>query len=228
MHMKYFSLATAIALAFPLTASAAITLIADPADYGSSPAVFTANPETNTPAARGITGTRQLRQTFQFGSTLTITSMVLSLNLTLGSTGGLDIEIFEVANVNASPMVAGGAVHSFSIPAGTALPGSAQRVQFDFTGTDVFTLNQRNTGTEGYVIQISNGDGVTTIGNLRHTNAATDVFASGKFFLETGAQSGTGIRDAGLSLTGVVPVPEPSSALLGVAALVGLTRRRRA
>lgn len=204
-----------------------ITLTADPPDYGASPAMFTLDPELYSPAQRGVAGTRQLRQTFQLSQTVDVNDIILSLAMS-GTDGGMVLNFYQVADVNASSWTPGDLIKTLSLDTNVDLPTSTARLELTLTGSDVFTLAQRDTGTEGYGIEVSNNDGISTIGNFRHSNDGTEHYLLGRFYKETGSPSGTG-RDLGVSLSGIV-VPEPATAALigfGALALVGLRRRVR-
>jgi hypothetical protein len=205
------------------TARSAIILMADAA-YGSPPNVFTIDPEGLGTAERGIAGTRHLRQTFQTSETLTVGEIVLSLN-TNGNDGGLVVNVFEVEDVNATTFTPGDLVTTLTIPTSVDIPDSMSRLGLQLTGSDAFVLPQRNTGTQGYGLEISNADDTTTIGVIRHTNSGMDEFTSGRYYTEDGGDSGNGDRDFGVALN---PVPEPTSLLLVVvgAAALGLRRSR--
>jgi hypothetical protein len=203
-------------------AHSAIILTAD-ADYGSPPTVFTIDPEGLGTAERGIAATRQLRQTFQTSGTLNVGEIVLSLN-TNGSDGGLIIDVFEVDDVNATTFTPGNLVKTLTVPTSVDIPDSMTRLGLTLTGADVFTLPQRNTGTQGYGLEISNADDTTTVGVIRHTNSGTDEFVGGRYYTETGGQSGSGNRDFGVALN---PVPEPTSLLLAVISSVAMWPFRR-
>lgn len=203
-----------------------ISLTADPPDYGASPVMFTLDPELYSPAQRGVAGTRQLRQTFQLSQTVDVNDIILSLALN-GTDGGLVLNFYQVADVNASSWTPGDLIKTLSLDTSVDLPTSSARLELSLTGSDVFTLAQRDTGTEGYGIEVSNFDGTSTIGNFRHSNDGTEHYLFGRFYKEDGSPSGTG-RDLGVSLSGVV-VPEPATAaLIGFGAFALLCLRRRA
>jgi hypothetical protein len=193
-----------------------IILSAD-AGYGSPPTVFTIDPEGLGTAERGIATTRDLRQTFQTSQSLTVGEIVLSLN-TNGMDGGIIVNVFEVDDVNATTFTPGNLVKTLTVPTTVDIPDSMSRLGLKLTDSDVFVLPQRNTGTQGYGLEISNADDTTTIGVIRHSNSGSDEFLGGRYYTETGGQSGTGNRDFGVALN---PVPEPATlllALIGVAA----------
>lgn len=223
MKTRPFIVSTAcLVLATPL-ASAAITTLADP---GYGPQTFaTLDPELYGPAARNVAATRQLRQTFQLGETITVEQIVLSLVVqSSGANGGLTLTFYEVHDVNAGSFTAGNQVHSLTIPTTDALPATTATLGIQLSGSDTFTLPQRDTGTQGYAIQVSNADGSTNVGAFRHTNDGTDNFTLGRYYDENGTPGGGGTRDLGIALN----VPEPSTFALAGLGLLGVLRRRRA
>jgi len=205
--------------------NAAIALSADP---GYAAATFlTVDPDLFSPAQRNVAADRELRQTFQLGSTIEVGRLVTGLDTQAGDSlnGGLVVSFYEVADVNAGSWSPGTLVHTFTIPTTEALPSTEFTIGFDFTGGDVFTLPQRNSGTEGYGMAISNADGSSNIGAWHHTNDGTNHYTAGIYYSEGGTPPNSA-RDMGIAL---YAVPEPSClalAGLGSLALIG-TRRRR-
>ncbi|MCA9260027.1 MAG: hypothetical protein KDA61_12535, partial [Planctomycetales bacterium] len=190
-------------------------------------------------AGRGLAADRNLRQTFQNPQTFDVQQIVLSQRVEAGGVNaGYEMRIYEVDDVNADTWTPGALVAEILFPTGSVLPvTSLSRLGFALSDADVFTLPQRNDGVMGYGIEISNGDDATTIGTIRHTNFTdvdgnlVDYYATGKFYTESGGQSGSGHRDIGLALSPSVldvPIPEPTAAALAAVGLVaGLRRRRR-
>jgi len=204
-----FLVMTAV-LVCSFTSSALVTLTADPADgYGSDPAMFTLDPELYNPAGRGVAATRQLRQTFLLDEDIDVTAITFGCTFN-GNDGGLIIDFYEVGDVNANPVDLGTLVHTITIGTEVDLPATSARLRVGLTGSDVFSLPQRNTGnTNGYAIEFSNADGSTTLGNLRHSNDGTEHYTTGRFYTESGNASGTG-RDAGVSLIAAFVSPFPN------------------
>ena len=220
---RYLIMAGAVFLLFgDRPACSAIILSAD-ASYGSPPTVFTIDPEGLGTAERGIATNRRLRQTFQTSEAFTVGEIVLSLN-TNGSDGGLIVNVFEVEDVNAATFTPGNLLKTLTVPTSVDIPDSMSRLGLRLTDADAFLLPQRNTGTQGYGLEVSNADDTTTIGVMRHTNSGTDEFTSGKYYAEDGGDSGNGDRDFGVALN---PVPEPASLVLAAIAAAALCVRRR-
>jgi hypothetical protein len=180
------------------------------APYPMDAIVFTVDPEGKDTNQRGITATRNLRQTFQNPTTFDVNQIVAGIDVDAAApTAGLQVRIFEVEDVNAAPWVAGNLVKQFIIPTVPAelATASTMRLGLTLTGSDIFTLPQRNTGNMGYGIEYSNNDGVSTFGLLRHTNTAAtdDYYPAGRYLTETGG--GNVARDTGLALAGVMSNP---------------------
>jgi hypothetical protein len=221
------------------TSDASVWITAD-APYPASPEVFTVDPEGRgmpASAGRGVAADRKLRQTFQNPVTFDVRGIVLSQDVD-NRDGGYVMSVYEVDDVNASTLAVGNLLTTITIPAGVgSLPGTSQnRLGFSLFGSDVFTLPARGTtaDTLGYAFEISNADDTTTIGTVRHTNFTdtdgnlVDYYAEGKFYTESGGQSGGGHRDIGLALFSGPIAPEPTTALLlVVGGLLGAGRRRR-
>ena len=201
----------------------AITVVADP-DYDTGAPVFSTDPEANSPASRGLAAPRQLRMSFQPTSTFDVGSIVFSLAAS-STASGIDIEIFEVADVNSTTWNPGASVATITIDQASMLT-SSQRLGVNLTDGDIFTLSE-GTGTAGYGIQFSVADGASSLGLMRHTNSGTDHYTGGVFYKEDGNISRAD-RDLGINLIAATnAVPEPSTALLGGIALLGFAALRR-
>jgi hypothetical protein len=188
------------------TASAAVTLGVDPA-IPATPAVATIDPEMFVPNQRGVSGTRQLRQTFQNPAEFIVGEIILAMDSS-GADGGLVLDFYEVADINAgtwSPL--GNAIETIMLPTTTDLPDTTSRIGFTLTESNLFTLPARNTGTEGYGIEISNVDQIANIGNMRHSNSGTNEFALGRYYDENGNAPGGGNRDLGVWLVATTAPP---------------------
>jgi hypothetical protein len=195
------------------SARGAVTLSGDPA-YPLDAVVFTVDPEGKDTNQRGITATRNLRQTFQNPMTFDVGQIVAGINVDDGgaAAAGLQVRIFEVNDVlgNWAP---GNLVKEFTFPTIPADVGMASTVRLGITlsGPDVFTLPQRNSGALGYGIEYSNNDGVGLFGLLRHTSTAAaseDYYLTGRYLTEGGG--GNANRDTGLALApapGIEPTP---------------------
>jgi len=195
--------AAAVLLATCGPAWAAVSAVGDPA-WPASPGVFTVDPLLNTNAQRGITATRNLRQTFKNAATFDVGQIVIGFDVTSQPQGGMEIRIYEVEDVNAATWTPGSLVKELVL-FGT-LPGSTQRLGFNLSGSDIFTLPARNTGTQGYGIEFSNIDDTSTTGVFFHTNvAATDLFVDGAFYREGGDTIADPPQDIGVALAAAGP-----------------------
>ena len=185
---------------------------------------------------RGLTGTRHLRQTFQSAVSFDVRGIWVSQRVSsAGTGGGYIMTIYEVADVLANPIdLTGTQVAQILIPAGPgSIPSTAsQSLGFSLTGSDVFNLAARgdiaNGDVKGYAFEVSNADDTTEIGVLGHTNdTVTDYYAGGVFYTESGSVSGAR-RDAGVGLSSVPFVPEPTSfVLISIAGSLAVLRRQR-
>lgn len=213
----------AMALVVCVSTYASIVVSADPA-YDTGSPVFTLDPELYSPAARNLAGTRQLRQTFQNSTTFDVGQIVLSL-IVQSTASGITLEVFEVDDVNASSWAPGVSVATVNVAAGDMV-SSSLRLGIALSGLDVFTLPQRDSGTEGYGIQLSVDDETTNVGAWRHSNDGTDHYTQGIYYSEGGTPPNPA-RDMGVNL---IAVPEPAT--IGLMGLCGLglfvARRYRA
>jgi MYXO-CTERM domain-containing protein len=222
----------AVAAGLSLVSLSEAGVIATPnAPFQTTAEVFTVDPFAVTRADRGLTTTRELYQTFKNPTTFDVKKIALSFRVT-NVTTGLQVKFYEVADVvPASPTniitsgSLGALIHTIALPAGT-YGTSSERLGIELTGSDIFTLPQRDAGPTGYAISISQltqPAGIVS-GNFYFSNVA-DLYVNGRAYIETGAQSGSG-RDFGVSISSA---PEPTSvviALLGLVAAWGASRRR--
>ncbi len=191
-----------LALAAPSAALGGIVLSAD-GGYDVGGALFTLDPEANSPGARGITDARELRQSFQLADSLDVEELVLSVALN-GTAGDLVLRVYQLADVTAGTWSAGTLVHSLTVPTGGTSSGANLRLSL--SGADVFFLPARNAGTTGYGIELTQSAG-GGIGSIRHSNTGSDLFAPGNYYTETGNAGSSGgspntTRDLGLSIAG--------------------------
>lgn len=183
---------------------------------GEPPAPVTSNVFTTDPGpvgtagtgARGITLTRRLRQTFKNPTTFDVGQVLLGFDT--GAAGnGLTVSFYQVDDVNADTWAPGPKIHEFQY-FGT-LPGTAGRLGFSLTGSDIFSLPARFNGTTGYGLELSNIDNVSTPGQIIHSSSAAeapDLYVDGRYFTETGA--GSNNRDFAVWLLGPDPnIPAP-------------------
>jgi MYXO-CTERM domain-containing protein len=220
---------SAVACLLLAAASQAGVIATANAPFQPGAEIFTADPYAGANANRGLTTTRELYQTFKNPADLDVKKISLSFRVT-NNTTGLQLKFYEVADTTATNIITssslGNLIHTIQLPAGT-YANSSQRLGVELTGSDIFTLPQRDAGTTGYAISISQIDqsGSVVSGNLVYTNSG-DLYANGKIYQESGAQSSPS-RDAGLSISSA---PEPTSAVfavLGLAAVWGASRRRQ-
>lgn len=143
-----------------------------------------------------------------------------------GAAGGLVLDFYEVDDVEAGAWTPGALVHTISLDTSAVIPVTSTRLQVSLAGADVFSLLQRDSGSQGYGIEISNFDDVTSVGLVRHSNDGTEHYTTGRFYKEDGNPSGTG-RDLGISLSGTI-IPEPTTfALAGLGSVALLVARKR-
>jgi len=222
--LTILSLSGAALLCCTVTSNAQVTMAADPGYAGAT--FLTLDPDLYAPAQRNVAADRELRQTFQLGSTIEVSQLVTGLDTQAGSTldGGLVISFYEVADVNAGSWSPGTLMKTFTIPTSTPLLSTEFTMGFTFSGSDIFTLPQRDTGTEGYGMTISNADGLSNVGAWHHSNDGTDNYTAGIYYSEGGSPPNAA-RDMGIAL---FAVPEPTTlALVGFGSLALLTARRR-
>ena len=214
-----------VALVACVSVSRAGIIVTSDQPYGVNKEVFTVDPHAGVNANRGFDTTRKLRQSFKNPTTFDVHKIVASVDVNK-ITGGFILEFFEVADVNVTPIVLGNLVHTLTLPPNT-YTNTSQRLGIVLNGSDIFTLPQRDAGTTGYALQISQVDtSITATGVWVFANTGADNYVNGKFYIESGAQSSAS-RDAGLALSSA---PEPSTvclALVGMAGVVGLWARRR-
>lgn len=202
------------AVATATSARAAVSVTADPA-VPASPNVVTVDPTTAATGGNiGLADVRMIRQTFKNPATFNVGTIITGFDVT-GGVGGFQISFYEVNDVNAadwaSTGVAASPLHTVAFPGN--LPGTTNRLQFNLSGPDVFSLPARNAGTQGYAVVFQTVDQVSNPGQFRHTNTATtdtDLYIDGRHYTHTGAAESGGVRDLGLWLLGPDPnLPGP-------------------
>lgn len=237
--------AAAFVMADASVSSASVAASADP-DYPAGSEVFTVDPDgrgISGSAGRGLANTRMLRQSFQNPVTFDVRGIILSQDVDNGDFG-YEMSFYEVDDVNAETFTPGNLIKTISIPAGAgSIPtNSENRLGFSLFGSDIFTLPARGDigsgDVTGYAIELSNNDPLEAgnVGNIRHTNFTDpdtmvdmDFYPAGKFYTESGGQSGRGHRDIGLALfSDPLTIPEPASLVLFSLAgsLMALKRQR--
>jgi hypothetical protein len=196
----------AILLIGASVAHSAITLTGDP-ELPATPDVFTVDPwSATTQHNRGIVDDRRLRQTFQNPTTMNVEEIYLSFDVT-GGLGGLALKFYEVDDVLASDWLPGNLIKTLTISGD--LPGNSNWLEFALTGSDIFELPARSTGTTGYGIEVSNAAYTSdNPGVLWFADDDTDYYTTGRYYTENGASNST--RDVGLALVGSTgPAPDP-------------------
>lgn len=211
------------AVALSGNAAQAVTVIGDdPTGYDiANAAVHTIDPfDTNLvdrdpPSNRGIAGDRKLRQTFQVAETINVGSIVISFDVTGGSSAGsandtgLGLRFYEVADTLAGSWLPIGQPIAEVLFLDT-LPSSDQTLTFNLGPGEVFALPAL-TGSAGYGIEISTPFASPSDGNpgvIRHSNNtdSTDFYAGGRYYVESGNASNS-YRDIGLSIIATETTP---------------------
>lgn len=212
----------------PQSASAA-TITDLLAVWPTSPDVQTVDAINNSPANRGIAGTRIDQQSFTVDSDVTVGTIYLSAanynNL------AFTISFYEtVGGVNDNPPVPGTQVGSTITvdPFGSTSSGNGN-MEISLSPSEQFTLPAL-TGGSGYMmaVQLVDTSSSTAGFNWVHSNSGTDIYTGGRYLRDDGNTTNT--RDFGLALV-AAPVPEPGSLALlaiGSSLLLAVRRRRQA
>lgn len=175
---------------------AEVSLVAD-SGYPASAAAFTLDPELHSPAARGLTNGRQLRQTFKLSQRTIVDEIVISMNMA-PSNNGMTVKIYEVSDTLSATWSPGALLKSIIFDSSVDLPDTDATLGILLTDDDIFTL-EPSLGTSGYGIEIVDGGG--SIGVIRHSNSGSDVYPDGIFYKEDGNIS-SAVRDAGIAIAG--------------------------
>ncbi|MBI1367496.1 MAG: hypothetical protein GC162_02455 [Planctomycetes bacterium] len=231
--------ATAITALLSLPTFAGITpSIGAAGAFPAAPAFKTFDPNVvGTDAERTITGTRNMPQTFQLASDITIDKIDLLFDG--GVTGALArIQIFSVADTNAASIltdynnaVTNGFLldQTFNIPTVTYDRATFQTLTLDLTGADEITL-AATSGTAGYGMTFLSPDGVEVFTWRSKTVSSHGPYAGGRFYNDTPAgANGSPTRDYAFALeaVAVAAVPTPAALPAGLALMSMMTLRRR-
>ncbi|QEG35408.1 PEP-CTERM sorting domain-containing protein [Bythopirellula goksoeyrii] len=171
-------------------------------DQAGVEGTFTLDPQQFSVAGRGISGTRQLRQSFQVAETFYVGGIILSHAHGAGQ-GGYIIDFYNVDDVTTSTWTPNGApFKTITVPNTVNVPSSSTTLEFVLSGADSFTLDARgdvgNSDNAGYGIEVSNFDESTNNGNWFHSNNGTDNYTAGRYYIENGNTSNN--RDFGFAL----------------------------
>jgi hypothetical protein len=228
----------AVVLAAPRMGLAAL-IVNEGATWPAAPTVQTFDRTAdNVTSERDARFTRDLTQTFQVPSALTLDKIYIDVEEAVGEKE-VTVRLFQVADVNAASVSEGALLVSqaYTTSAGinTADGGNDPLLvlELDFTGADQVALLP-SVGTEGYALQLKRtGAGSELDDTLQrafkwHYNnrsaTAVSIYANGRGY----AIAGGGIDAGDDFLMAIVAVPEPSRmGLAAMAAGVLFGRRRR-
>lgn len=170
-----------------------------------------------------------LAQSFSVGSAFSAEAIYLAYenDSNAYTNWNMTLTIFEVADVQATNLVAGTTVYSgsFTFPAPVGSSGSDTIARIDLTTP--LALNA-SVGTEGYALQItesSDGDFNPGFEWLRTGNTAGNVYAGGAAY-EDGITKGVGASGRDFSLA-ISSIPEPATISLFAALGGGILFMRR-
>jgi hypothetical protein len=222
-----------LVFALALSNSVHAATIANNAAWPTLPATETGDVhgDATTYSQRYLKLDRQLRQTFQVGSTFDIGKIYLSSRNYTGE--DFTIKIFEVIDVEAANWSAGAQIGStITIPMGTAFAGPSN-LEITLAAGEQFTLAQRNSGVQGYGMELQTV-GTEQALDWAHafdnaptvefpTTTYTDYSNPGRYYQESGVGQALNY-DMGLAFT-----PEPATmSLLAIGGIALIRRRRRA
>ncbi|MEN1682224.1 MAG: hypothetical protein AAGJ46_21830 [Planctomycetota bacterium] len=220
------------AIALPLGANAATITAADDGLFRTAPSVDSVIAAT---VAEGIFGddAESLTQTFQIlGADLDLRAIAVEYEYDTNSSAPdpstvfVTLELFEVADVNATELVVGTTLLTLT---GLSFPDQGQdQVEARVNLNSIIPL-VANTGTDGYGVRLSGGTNGGSRGFEWVRTGSTDnnVYPNGSAYDNDGEVFGTGgsARDFALALIGV---PEPASLTLAVGLLAaGVLGRRQ-
>lgn len=220
MNLRQQTLLTAtVGLTVCLGTSAPAATVTNGVAWPTAPAAETVdvNSLANT-SGRFIKDTRQIRQTFQTDQDIALTGIVLSFD-NYSTNLEFTIKFFEVSDIEADTWSAGNQVGStITVNTGPDTPG-ATNMLISLTAGEQFTLAQRNSGVEGYGVELESV-GTADTGSWLHAFDGTD-YAPGRYYKEDGTGQALA-NDMGIAL-----VPEPASGAMALVGLGVLAMRRR-
>jgi hypothetical protein len=191
-----------------------------PAMFGAGTADPTLAPATGNV---GLADTRKLRQTFKNHATFDIGQIVLAFDVGNG-TGGFSMSLFEVQDTLGTNY---DAVMAAATPIKTwtyfgNLPGTTNRLGFNLTDADIFTLPARGSVGDnlGYAIEFTTVDQINNPGQFKHSNTGAedlntvpptnpDLYPDGRYYIDGGGST-NGNRDYGVWFSG----PDPNIPVL--------------
>lgn len=210
-------LLTPIFASFIATAPAAVVL-APNATWPTATADFDGGTFSST-LQRGVSGTRQLRQTFQITNGFTVGEIYLKAN-TYDDDLSFQINFYNVANIGATNWTAGsqiGSTITVTAPATGAATTGFTNLRIGLLAAEQIFLAD-TTGSVGYGMEI-----VSTNTNLAFAWIhSTSSIHGGRKYIET--NGGSANEDFGMAL---VAIPEPATAVLGSLGVLLLLRRHR-
>lgn len=202
----------------------AADIVSTAAVWPTAPAVETVDALVNTPANRGITGTRVNRQSFTVLSDFTVSTIFISA--ANYNSNAFTISFFETSDVNGNPLDLSGAQVGSTITVNPLAYAVGGNMNLEISlGLPEQVFLPAPVGPAGYIMAIQLADTTSAAAfNWVHSNSGVDIYTGGRYRRDDGNQTNT--RDFGLAL---VAVPEPGSlalTLLGAGGLLALRRRR--
>jgi len=190
----------------------AANIVSTSALWPTAPDVETVDALVNSPANRGITGTRVNRQSFTVLSDFTVSTIFISA--ANYNSNAFTISFFETSDVNGNPLDLSGAQVGSTItvdPLSYAVGGN-MNLEISLTLAEQVFL-PAPAGPAGYIMAVQLADTASPAAfNWVHSNSGVDIYSGGRYRRDDGNQTNT--RDL-LALT-----------LIGAGGLLALRRRR--